>query len=160
MADLGDIKSLDKLKDKLSALEKKAPGKIYEKYDKLGNDIKKELKSATPDGKDKKKPKKKKLKNSWIAEKTVKEDGVYIKRIRNKAPHFGPVERGHKVVARRATVKNGRKGEQRRVNLKSGKSFVSGKFFFKKKMSEIESKIIKQQEKMIDDLFEEVFSSW
>lgn len=144
MAELTDLKSLDKFSDKLKLIEKKAPGRIIERYDKLGNKIKKELKSATPVS-DRKKPQNKRLSTGWTAEKTTKEYGVYVKRIRNKRPHFHLIERGHRV---------GRRGD---VENPKGKDFVEGKFFAEKKLKAMESDIINEQEKMIDDLLGELF---
>lgn len=144
MAQLVEIKDLDKFSEKLRSLEKKAPGLIIERYDKLGRKVVKELKEATPVSDRTKKPKER-LKNKWTAEPTKKEQGVYVKRIRNKSPIFGVVERGHKV---------GRRGNPR---VKRGKDFVQGRFFYKKAMETLEPQIIQAQEKLIDDLFEEVF---
>lgn len=144
MAQLTEIKGLDKFADKIKLLEKKAPGLIIERYDKLGKKVVKELKSATPVSNLKKKPSER-LKGKWTAEPTTKEHGVYVKRIRNKSPIFGVVERGHKV---------GRRGNPKE---KKGKNFVEGRFFYKKKMDELEPQIIADQEKMIDDLLDEVF---
>ena len=144
MAQLTEIKGLDKFADKVKLLEKKAPGLIIERYDKLGKKVVKELKSATPVSDLKKKPSER-LKGKWTAEPTTKEYGVYVKRIRNKSPIFGVVERGHKV---------GRRGNPKE---KKGKDFVEGRFFYKKKMNELEPQIIAEQEKMIDELLDEVF---
>lgn len=144
MAQLTEIKGLDKFADKVKLLEKKAPGLIIERYDKLGKKVVKELKSATPVSNLKKKPSER-LKGKWTAEPTTKEYGVYVKRIRNKSPIFGVVERGHKV---------GRRGNPKE---KKGKDFVEGRFFYKKKMNELEPQIIAEQENMIDELLDEVF---
>lgn len=144
MAQLVEIKDLDKFADKLRALEKKAPGLIIERYDKLGRRVIKDLKAATPVSNITKKPSQR-LKGKWTAEPTRKEQGVYVKRIRNKSPIFGVVERGHKV---------GRRGNPAE---KKGKDFVQGRFFYKKAMETLEPEIIRAQEKMIDELFEEVF---
>lgn len=144
MAQLTEIKGLDKFADKVKLLEKKAPGLIIERYDKLGKKVVKELKSATPVSNLKKKPSER-LKGKWTAEPTTKERGVYVKRIRNKSPIFGVVERGHRV---------GRRGNPKE---KKGKDFVEGRFFYKKKMNELEPQIIAEQEKMIDELLDEVF---
>lgn len=144
MAELTEFKGLDKFADKVKLLEKKAPGLIIDRYDKLGRRVIKDLKAATPVSNIAKKPSER-LKGKWTAEPTVKEQGVYIKRIRNKSPIFGVVERGHKV---------GRRGNQKD---KKGKDFVEGKFFYKKKMDELGPEIIAEQEKMINELFDEVF---
>ncbi|MFR7349464.1 hypothetical protein [Peptoniphilus sp.] len=144
MAELTEFKGLDKFADKVKLLEKKAPGLIIDRYDKLGRRVIKDLKAATPASNIAKKTSER-LKGKWTAEPTVKEQGVYIKKIRNKSPIFGVVERGHKV---------GRRGNQKD---KKGKDFVEGKFFYKKKMDELGPEIIAEQEKMIDELFDEVF---
>ena len=144
MAQLTEIKGLDKFADKLKLLEKKAPGLIIDRYDKLGRRVVKELKSATPVSNIAKKPSQR-LKGKWNAEPTTKEQGVYVKRIRNKSPIFGVVERGHRV---------GRRGNPKE---KKGKDYVEGKFFYKKKMDQLGPEIIAEQEKMIDELFDEVF---
>ena len=73
------------LDDKIGAIERRAPDKILKAMDKEGNTLRRELRDATPIGKDRK-GKKRALKSGWTAERARKEYGTYIKKIRNKSP--------------------------------------------------------------------------
>ncbi len=150
MAELMEVKGLDDFSRKLKIVQKKAPGLIIEKYDKAARDLKKKLKKATPynpsgryDGKPK--TSKQHLKGRWKANRTQKTGGVYHTEVYSTAPHFHLVERGHAVVG-----KGGR-------STKSGKGYVQGKFFFKKGIESLEPELNKLPEKVIDEIFNDLF---
>lgn len=150
MAELVEIKGLNNFSQKLKTVEKKAPGLIIEKYDKAARDLKKKLKKATPykpnsryDGKPK--TSKQHLKNRWKANRTTKTAGVYHTEVYSTAPHFHLVERGHAVLGW------GRKPS------KNGKSYVPGKFFFKKEIESLEPELNELPEKIINEIFDDLF---
>lgn len=165
MAELSNINGLGDFKDKLAMVEKNAPGKIYEKYDKVARDLKKKIVKATPYRPNsrydrKKKSSKDHMRARWRITKTRKDDGVYHTELYSTAPHFHLVERGHAVVARRASKKNSKKAEQYRVELKNGKSFVHGSKFYEKEISTLEPELIELPEKVIDDILNDLFEGW
>ena len=150
MAELMEIKGLDKFADKLKTVQKKAPGRIIDKYDKAAKDLKKKLKKATPynpNGRYDGKPKtsKQHLRGRWKANRTRKTGGIYHTEVYSTAPHFHLVERGH------AVLKWGRKPT------KNGKSYVPGKFFFKKEIESLEPELNELPEKVIDEIFNDLF---
>lgn len=155
MAELKITEDFFKLKNGMDKLQKEAPGKAIEVLDKAGNKVRREVKKATPVGKTKK-PNNKRLKNKWKLDPTIKENGVYTKKLRSNAPHFHLVERGHKVVPRK--IRKGRKAN--RVQLKKGKSYVSGTYFFDKAMDSLEPEIYNMYEELIDTTMKEVFGEW
>lgn len=160
MSDLKLDSNFVKLADNFREIERKAPGKIYERMDKLGNYIKKEAKEVSPYDKTKKKLPKKHMKNRWERTRTEKTSNGYEVKVRSKAPHFHLVERGHQVVPRRATV-NKKTGEQNRVkHSKNAKTFVKGSHFFEKTLKDKKQDIDKEFEKMYDELLKDAFGSW
>ena len=103
------------------------PDEAGKTLNRIGNQLKKRLKAASPDGKMKaqykserarKKAIKSKLKNRWKSKLTGYGSEMRVE-VWSKAPHFHLVERGHKMVTR------------------SGKSagFIAGRFF-KEKVSQ------------------------
>ncbi|WP_455256646.1 HK97 gp10 family phage protein [Peptoniphilus asaccharolyticus] len=165
MANLGDIKGLSDFKEKLNFVEKKAPGKIYAKYDEAAKELKRKIKNVTPYQKNgrydgKKKTSKQHLRGRWKTTKTRKNDGVYHVELYSTAPHFHLVERGHEVVARRANKKNSKKDEQYRVKLKNGKSFVHGLNFYEREMERLEPELNALPEKILDEILDDLFEGW
>ena len=157
MAELIVDKKFIDLGKKLELADKLAPNKVYKGLDKLGNKIKRGAKAASPDGNDREKPSKKKLKNRWSATRAEKDyDNTYVKKVYSKAPHFHLVERGHKVVARRMDIKDSKLGAQRRVAESRGKTFVEGSHFFDKYYDSIEADINDDIDKMFDKIFEDI----
>lgn len=130
------------LKDKITAIERRAPDKILKAMDKEGNTLRRELRDATPVGKDRK-GKKRSLKKGWTAERARKEYGTYIKKIRNKSPHYHLVERGHRIVSHRPK------------KVVSGE--VGGRYFAEKVLGDYEPVLEARYEKMIDDIMGDIF---
>lgn len=141
------------LGEKFALVDKKAPSHIYTGFDKLGRKIKKDLKKVSPES-DKETISKKRLKNRWRNTKTTKEYDAYTQKIYSNAPHFHLVERGHKVVARRASVKGSPKKIQYRVKESTGKKHVEGSKFFEKYMDSHTGDIERDIEKVVDDILD------
>lgn len=157
MAELIVDKQFIDLGKKLELADKLAPNKVYKGLDKIGNKIKRGAKAASPDGNDKNKPSKNKLKNRWSATRAEKDyDNTYVKKVYSKAPHYHLVERGHKVVARRMDIKDSKLGAQRRIAESRGKTYVEGSHFFDKYYDSIESDINDDIDKMFDKIFEDI----
>lgn len=150
MAKLEEIKGLTDFSEKLKVAEKKAPGLIYEKYDKAAKDLKKKIVKATPyrpNSKYKRELKRpnQHLRGRWKANKTRKDGGVYHTEVYSTAPHYHLVERGHAVVGK------GGKPTQ------NGQSYVHGNFFFKKEIDRLEPELNELPEKVIDEIFSDLF---
>lgn len=141
------------LKHKLNEAEKRAPDKVLKRFNRLGNRVKKELVQVTPVGS---KKRKKRLKGKWRAEKATVERGEYVKKIRNTASYYHLVERGHRVVPRRATSKTDRRRQYRVTHRTGGKKFVEGRFFTKKKLEELEPTIHREYDKLLDEILEDI----
>lgn len=157
MAELIIDKKFMDLGKKFEVADKLAPSKLSKGLDRVGNKIKRGAKDVSPDGKDRSKPSKKKLKNRWSATRTKKDyDNSYVKKIYSRAPHFHLVERGHKVVARRMDIKDSKFGAQRRVAESRGKTYVEGSHFFDKYYDSIETDINDDIDKMFDKIFEDI----
>lgn len=130
------------LDDKIGAIERRAPDRILKAMDKEGNTLRRELRDATPVGKDSK-GKKRSLKSGWTAERARKEYGTYIKKIRNKSPHYHLVERGHRIVSHRPK------------KVVSGE--VGGRYFAEKVLGDYEPVLEARYEKMIDGIMGDIF---
>lgn len=150
MAQLTEIKGLNDFSEKLKLAEKKAPGLIIDKYEKAAKDLKKKIKKATPyvpnsryDGEEK--TPSQHLRGRWKANKVRKDRGVYHTEVFSTAPHYHLVERGHAVVGK------GRKAT------KNGQSYVHGNFFFKKEIDKLEPELSALPEKIIDEIFDDLF---
>lgn len=150
MAELTEVKGFDNFAEKLKLAEKKAPGFIYDKYDSAAKDLKKKIRKVTPynpKGRYNRKLKKasQHLRGRWKANKTRKNKGIYHTEVYSTAPHYHLVERGHAVVGK------GRKAT------KNGQSYVHGTFFFEKKIDELEPELNKLPEKILDEIFNDLF---
>lgn len=130
---------MEKLSEKLELIEKRAPGKIIERMDTLGRKVIKIGRDATPIG-PKKKKNKDRLKYNYRADKTMKEFGVWTKKIRNKAFHYSFVKHGHPIVRGKKVV-----------------GFARGRDYFGDAIEKNKDVIDKEFEKMIDDLMGDVF---
>lgn len=125
------------LGDKLGAIERRAPDKILKAMDKEGNALRRGLRDATPKGATGK------LKSGWQSERARKEYGTYVKKIRNKSPHYHLVERGHRIVSHRPK------------KVVSGE--VGGRYFAEKVLGDYEPVLEARYEKMIDDIMGGIF---
>lgn len=130
---------LEDLQDKLDLANKRAPGKIIERMDKLGNKVRTAARNETPVG-PKKKKKGNRLKYNYKLTPTKKVGGVWTKGMWNKAPHFHLVKYGHKVVKGKKVV-----------------GIARGVDYVEKGVTKIEDSIDKEFEKMIDDLMGDIF---
>lgn len=124
------------LGEKIRTINKKAPGKIIDRMDKLGRKTVKHVKSRTPESKSKK-TSRERLRNRYKAYDIERKGDSWEKPIGSTAPHFHLVERGHDMV------------------LRSGKFVrrIEGKSYFEKAMDEFESTIDTEMDKMVDDIF-------
>lgn len=157
MAELIIDKKFMDLGKKFEVADRLAPSKLSKGLDRVGNKIKRGAKDVSPDGKDRNKSSKKKLKNRWSATRTTKDyDGSYVKKVYSRAPHFHLVERGHRVVARRVNIKNSKFGAQRRAKESGGKTYVEGSHFFDRYMDLIENDVDLDIEEMFDKIFEDI----
>ena len=148
------------LSAKLKLADKKAPHKIYNKMDEMGKRIIQDVKKVTPEDKrkiigGKRKPPRKRLKNRWRQSGTSRSfGGDYTNYIMSTAPHFHLVERGHKVVPRRARFTGTKR--QYRVKLRQGKRFVEGQFFFAFAMGQVENRIWNDFDNLLDEILEDI----
>lgn len=136
--------------EKIKLASKKSPSKIYKGMNKIGRDLKKDLKEATPIGKNDN-PGKKRLRSRWRLHKAKREYNTYEVKIKSKAPHYHLVERGHRQLS--PYTRNG-------VRLKDGGrnlGKVEGKFFAKKALDQAEPRVTKEIEKLIDDILGDAF---
>lgn len=150
MAQLTEIKGLSDFSEKLKLAQKKAPGLIIDKYDKAAKDLKKKIKKATPYKPNSRYDRKVKtasqhLRGRWKTRPTRKDGGVYHTEIYSTAPHYHLVERGHAVIGK------GRKAT------KNGQSYVHGNFFFKKEIDKLEPELNALPEKILDEIFDDLF---
>lgn len=125
------------LGDKLGAIERRAPDKILKAMDKEGNALRRGLRDATPKGATGK------LKSGWQSERARKEYGTYVKKIRNKSPHYHLVERGHRLISHKPK------------KIVSGE--VGGRFFAEKVLGSYEPVLEARYEKIIDDIMGDIF---
>lgn len=125
------------MKDKITAIERRAPDRILNAMDKEGKALRRELRDATPVGPTGN------LKKRWKADRAYKEYGTYVKKIRSTAPHYHLVERGHKIVGHKPK------------KIVSGE--VGGRYFAKKVLDDHESTIDARYEKIIDDIMGDIF---
>ena len=125
------------LDDKIGTIERRAPDKILKAMDKEGNTLRRGLRDATPKGATGK------LKSGWQSERARKEYGTYIKKIRNKSPHYHLVERGHKIVSHKPK------------KIVSGE--VGGRYLAEKVLGDYEPVLEARYEKMIDDIIGDIF---
>lgn len=137
--------------EKLERADKNAPGKIYDGLNKMGNDLKKELKANTPIGPPKKRePSKKKMVNRWRKSQASREFGNYTVKIRSTAPHFHLVERGHKIIPR-----GGKKSKKPSYKRKA-KGYVKGQHFAKKILDKRELDIYQEFDDLLDEILEDI----
>ena len=140
MADVDfDLKGLDKFGDSLLKLCDVYLDTAEKHLKKAGNKLKSTAKNNTPDsGFDHKK----KLKDSWRGEIQGYGANDLEYQLRNTAPHYHLVERGHKQV--------GRDGKT--------KGFVQGKFFLEQSVQEFNSsgEMEKEIEKLASELADKV----
>lgn len=139
MAKIEFSKNLEEFTRKVNEVDKTSPDKIYKSMDKLGNKVKKELKEATPRGGGRKTIKKR-MSERWTASRTEKKYGTYDKGIRNTAPHYHLVERGHRLV------KNGKEI-----------GYVDGQRFTEKTLERLEPEIERDMEDIFDKLVGDLF---
>lgn len=128
------VEGLDDLRTKIKTIERKAPDRILNKLDRMGNKLKREIKEEMPE-------KTGNLKKGVKALPVEKIKGGYQKGISNESKHFHLVEKGHKIITK--------SGED------TGR-VVLGKFYLEKAVKRNESKRIKSLKKWLDKLFEEL----
>lgn len=139
MAKIEFDSSLEEFTKKVNAIDKTSPDEIYKGMDSIGNKVKKELKAASPVGGGRKSLKKR-MSERWRASQSVKKHNTYEKGIRNTAPHYHLVERGHRLV------KNGKEI-----------GYVDGQRFTEKALNKIEPEINRDIEKLFDKLVGDLF---
>lgn len=125
------------LKDKITAIEHRAPDRILKAMDKEGNALRRELRDATPVGPTGN------LQKRWKADRAYKEYGTYVKKIRSTAPHYRLVERGHRLVSHKP----------KKLFIRT----VKGQRFAEKVLDDHESTIDARYEKIIDDIMGDIF---
>ena len=130
------IEGLEELQEKISTIKNKAPDRIIEQLDTQGKKLRKAIKANTPVGISKRK----KLKNSFKLKPVERTNGGFSKGLHSNALHYHLIERGHKGVT------------------PGGKQigWVSGTFFLEKTTLAMETPMMIDMRKWLDELFVEL----
>lgn len=128
------LQGLEEFREKLKAVERKAPDRIHEKLDAEGRALLKAVRDNTPVGP------KGNLRKGYRLAPVEKIQGGYQKGLYTRAPHFHLVEKGHRKVT------------------KSGKEigWTPGVFMLERTMNEREEQTVESLRTWLDELFEEL----
>lgn len=132
------IEGLKEYQAKFKQVRAKAPQRIIEKTEEIGQDFKGRAIENSPE-------KSGQLKDSYVDRPVIRLGSGYSKTVYNKAPHFHLVEKGHRLVAGGKLGKDGREI-----------GWVDGLFMFEDTVNQHDKTITPTLMVWLDELYEEL----